>query len=1438
MKPVKTIRSQYVRSILFAMLFSAGLSAWAQSGTWTNLAGGSWATTVNWNSGTIASGADNTADFSTLDLTANATVTLDGARTIGNLVFGDTAPSHNWVLNTGSAGPLTLAVTAGSPLLNAVSGSNTIGAVIASSSGFTKFGTGTVRLGASNPNLQGLIIVSNGLLQIGNATAAGTNGNQNFSDRVIVTNGATLEVIPALAINNKHLTISGTGFGGTMGAIYANPATNTSSTRWGLSSINDSGTSANSSASFPAITLAGDSTIRVDGLNWTYTMLVGYITSGTSNYTLTKIGAGRISLDRGANLSNIVVNAGSVAPNSASGFGAVQNWTVNSGATIYTWQNGSYGSGASMTVNAGGVWDINGRSDSAGTGYTENIGYLSGSGTITHGSLGATVSTILAINNNSSFSGPVTTANGILNVTKNTAGTTLTFSGTNTYNGVTTINGGTVLVDGIHTGGSNYVVNANGTLGGRGTILPGSGSAISLSGTLVAGDAGGTLTVSNVTGSGSVIVSNANLSVKGSFGSVSGYLGSLYLTNATLTLPLLGSGASAFASTVAVDGNVTLAYTNSNPTTGQFPLIAYSTLTGLAGGGTNGITLVPPAGTTAYLSNNAANSTLDVVVTAIPALAWNGNVNGNWDLGSTANWLNGATPSTYTETAGLGPFVIFDDSATGTPSVNVAANVTPRGITLNSSSKNYTFSGGGQIGGSGSVVKSGSSTLTIANTNALSGTFTINNGTVSIGNGGASGDVGSASIVNNSQLVFNRSDNVTFANAISGSGSLGKQGAGMVTLSGIGNVSNPITISAGALALAPAGSITVSGDVTGGGAFGVNGAGTVILNSGNVAYTGGTIISNGTLQLNAAFPPSGNISDYGTLAIGTGGTLANNVSGTGGLTLLSGAGVTLGGANTYSGPTRVLGGAALITAAANYPSGSPLVLGSITGAADTGYGTFTSGNPVIGGLAAGGNSTSPGDPLTFMDNGQTLTINGNVSVGNSGPSGASVYLPATGSGVSIVVNTNGGTIQIGLGTAGSGVNPDAVFVDFSGIDNFVANLGSTGLVNLGTTDGNPGPPGGASVVNWFNLASVSNYITAGAINIGAGGRQLTPELRLGAGTNILNVNTLALGPGQGTGGRDGGYLHFLGGTGGLRLRANDGVSRATFNVGVNPITATGANLTNTVDLTAHPVDLLVSNLVIGDYNNGGIYQNTFSFDTGTLDALFTSLSVIRNNNGNAAASGSTLNINGGTARLGPVSLTASAAYGTLNVANATLSTANIVAPGSGVSTFSIANSSWNLTVTNIGNPVTAPVFAKSFSASGTINLGVNGTNWTVGQFPLVSYTGSIGGDGYSALNLTSLPSGVGGYLSNNVANLSVDLVVTNAPSLINPNPTNILVSVSGNQITLSWPASHIGWLLQSNGVSLLNTGAWITVSGSSATNQFTYGVDPARTNVFFRMLKP
>ena len=84
-------------------------------------------------------------------------------------------------------------------------------------------------------------------------------------------------------------------------------------------------------------------------------------------------------------------------------------------------------------------------------------------------------------------------------------------------------------------------------------------------------------------------------------------------------------------------------------------------------------------------------------------------------------------------------------------------------------------------------------------------------------------------------------------------------------------------------------------------------------------------------------------------------------------------------------------------------------------------------------------------------------------------------------------------------------------------------------------------------------------------------------------------------------------------------------------------------------------------------------------------------------------------------------------------------------------------------------------------------------------------------------------------------NVSVALTITNA---VNTNPTNMVLSVTNSQLTLYWPADHIGWELQSNSVGLTATDAWFNVPGSTATNQIIITPAATKTNVFYRMMYP
>ena len=78
------------------------------------------------------------------------------------------------------------------------------------------------------------------------------------------------------------------------------------------------------------------------------------------------------------------------------------------------------------------------------------------------------------------------------------------------------------------------------------------------------------------------------------------------------------------------------------------------------------------------------------------------------------------------------------------------------------------------------------------------------------------------------------------------------------------------------------------------------------------------------------------------------------------------------------------------------------------------------------------------------------------------------------------------------------------------------------------------------------------------------------------------------------------------------------------------------------------------------------------------------------------------------------------------------------------------------------------------------------------------------------------------------------------PVTVNTSPTHIVFSVANNQMTLSWPADHIGWELQAqtNTVSVgINTN-WVPVSGSTTTNQIVIPVSLTSGCVFYRLVYP
>ncbi|EDA8709075.1 AIDA autotransporter-like protein ShdA, partial [Salmonella enterica subsp. enterica serovar Kedougou] len=229
------------------------------------------------------------------------------------------------------------------------------------------------------------------------------------------------------------------------------------------------------------------------------------------------------------------------------------------------------------------------------------------------------------------------------------------------------------------------------------------------------------------------------------------------------------------------------------------------------------------------------------------------------------------------------------------------------------------------ISGSGQVVKSGDKMLTLSGANSYSGGTLISDGTLVASNVEA---LGTGDVTNNATLELNTGGD--FTNNISGSGQVVKSGDKMLTLSGSNTYTGGTTINDGML-VATSVEALGSGDVTNdavlalntGGDFANNigGTGSVVKSgdetltlSGSNTYTGGTLISSGTLVANDVNAlGTGDVTDNATLMLNTGGDFINNIGGTGRVEKSGDDTLTLSGTNSYTGGTTISGGTLVAT---------------------------------------------------------------------------------------------------------------------------------------------------------------------------------------------------------------------------------------------------------------------------------------------------------------------------------------------------------------------------------------------------------------------------------------------------------------------------------------------------------------------------------------------
>ena len=251
----------------------------------------------------------------------------------------------------------------------------------------------------------------------------------------------------------------------------------------------------------------------------------------------------------------------------------------------------------------------------------------------------------------------------------------------------------------------------------------------------------------------------------------------------------------------------------------------------------------------------------------------------------------------------------------------IVGDVTNNGTLAFNRSDTMTFAGA--ISGTGSLNQIGTGTTILTADNSYTGGTTIAAGMLQLGNGGTSGAI-VGDVTNNGTLVFNRSDTLTFAGAISGTGGVNQIGTGTTVLTSTGNsYSGATNIDAGVLQAGGVGTLSANSAITvaAGGTLDVAGFSQIVAgltNAGLVSMGSGTppgttlttpnyVGQNGTIALNTLLGADGSPSDRlvinGGSGTGTSSLLVSNVGGLGAVTAGNGILVVdaINGATTTAG---------------------------------------------------------------------------------------------------------------------------------------------------------------------------------------------------------------------------------------------------------------------------------------------------------------------------------------------------------------------------------------------------------------------------------------------------------------------------------------------------------------------------------------------------------
>lgn len=383
-----------------------------------------------------------------------------------------------------------------------------------------------------------------------------------------------------------------------------------------------------------------------------------------------------------------------------------------------------------------------------------------------------------------------------------------------------------------------------------------------------------------------------------------------------------------------------------------------------------------------------------------------------------------------------------------------------------------------------------------------------------------------------------------------------------------------------------------------------------------------------------------------------------------------------------------------------------------------------------------------------------------------------------------------------LGSGSGSIDP------YNGTVNITAPIGGSGILKVIAAS--------TALTNGVVTLSASNNYTGGTIINAADTLRLSGPATLGSVYGALQILNSA---GKGYGALD------LNGT----------------SQGVSTLSGTGGNIFNSASGTT-------STLTVGNANGGGSFSGNLSDGAGTLALAKTGLGTVTLSGTNMYTgptwiNGGTLALSGAGAIQNSSSIIASNAVLDVTGLNGSFSSANSIVLKNGILNLgsvraacgSLILSNSTLLVWTVDGSVPDVVTGALDGSGGGNYINVQalpGVSDYLTQWPVIKYASAAGifAANNTLINLSAiLPASdnITGYLTNNAANSSIDLVLINALAA----PVTLTNSWDGVNLNLSWPAGL--QLLQATNI----TGPWTTNTEASSPLQ----VLPAGGQMFYRL---